>query len=121
MDFSTAVKTCLSKYATFTGRAARSEYWWFVLFAVIVNAILNVVDSTLFSGMGGQPLSMLFSLAILLPNIGVSIRRLHDLDKSGWWLLLVFLPLIGALVLLYWFVHRGSVGDNQFGPDPVTD
>ena len=67
-----------------------------------------------------SPLSALFALATLLPSLGVSIRRLHDLDKSGWWLLLAFLPLIGSLILLYWLIQRGTGRDNRFGPDPFA-
>ncbi|MDB5554938.1 MAG: Inner rane protein YhaH [Rhizobium sp.] len=113
MDFATAVKSVLmQKYANFSGRAMRSEYWWYTLFAIIVSVVLYIVDMML----GTQLLQPIFGLATLLPGIGVSVRRLHDLDKSGWWLLIAFIPLIGALVLLYWFCQPGTPGDNQFGP-----
>jgi uncharacterized membrane protein YhaH (DUF805 family) len=113
MDFQTAVKTVLmQKYANFSGRAMRSEYWWYTLFAVVVSVVLYLIDSML----GTQLLQPIFGLATLLPGIGVCVRRLHDLDKSGWWLLIAFIPLIGALVLLYWFCQPGTPGDNQFGP-----
>ena len=113
MDFATAVKTVLmQKYANFSGRAMRSEYWWYTLFAIIVSVVLSVVDMML----GTQLLQPIFALATLLPGIGVCVRRLHDLDKSGWWLLILLIPLIGALVMLYWFCQPGTPGDNQFGP-----
>ena len=117
MDFMTAVRTCLNKYVTFDGRAQRSEFWWFALFNFIGAVVLNVIDSALF---GAQVLSLLWSLALLLPGIAVGARRLHDIEKSGWWLLISFVPLIGLLVLLYFFVQRGTDGPNQYGPDPLA-
>lgn len=124
MDFTTAVRTVLGKYVVFSGRAQRSEYWWFALFSFGTSVILSFIDGILFGfGSGGQSvgvLSGLFSLAVLLPSIGVAVRRLHDLDKSGWWLLLIFIPLLGFLVLLFFFVQRGTTGANRFGPDPLA-
>ena len=123
-----AFKTALSKYATLQGRASRPEYWWWVLALVILFAILRLVDGALvapllgfeaFSEDAGQPISMLVSLGLLLPAISVSVRRLHDVDKSGWWLLLAFVPVIGALILLYFYVQRSDDDANQFGaPEP---
>lgn len=110
MNFQDAIVTCLKKYVEFNGRASRSEYWWFVLFQLIVIVVLNLIYA---------PLSTLASLALLLPSIMVSIRRLHDVDKSGWFLLLAFIPLIGALVLLFWYVQEGTKGTNKFGPEPM--
>ena len=131
MNFQTAVRTCLSKYATFSGRAIRSEYWYFVLFNFLGQILLGIIDGILFDtgsmmhGTGflsfqseGGPLSGLFSLAILLPSIAVGVRRLHDIGKSGWWLLLILLPLIGFLVLLYFFVQPSEPGANRYGPGP---
>jgi uncharacterized membrane protein YhaH (DUF805 family) len=113
MDFVTAVKTVLvQKYANFSGRAMRSEYWWYTLFAIVASLVLYFLDMM----MGTQLLQPIFALATLLPGIGVCVRRLHDLDKSGWWILIAFIPLIGALVLLYWFCQPGTPGANQFGP-----
>lgn len=123
MDFQEAVRTVLSKYATFSGRAPRSEFWWFFLFVFLCNAILGVIDSALFgTAPDGAPVSILgavFSLAVLLPNIAVGVRRLHDRDMSGWWLLLVLIPVLGALILLFFFVQRGTEGPNRFGADPT--
>lgn len=114
MNFMTAVKTCLvEKYITVSGRAARSEYWWFVLFVFAVGLVLQLI--------GGDVLSGIFGLAVLLPGIAVAVRRLHDLDRTGWWNLLVLIPLIGALVLIFFFfIHRGTAGPNRFGPDPLA-
>ncbi|MDF1608745.1 DUF805 domain-containing protein [Hoeflea sp. YIM 152468] len=117
MDFQTAVRTCFQKYATVEGRARRSEYWWFFLFAFVANVILSLIDGVLFGN--AQVLSGIFGLAILLPSIAVGARRLHDTDRSAWWLLLILIPLIGFLVLLWWFVHKGTDGANQYGPDPL--
>ena len=116
MDFMTAVKTCLSKYFTIEGRAARSEYWWFGLFAVIVyiiTATLDVVTQV-------PIFYMISALALLAPSICVAIRRLHDKDKSGWWLLIALIPVVGSLYILYLFVTRGTEGENGFGPDPLA-
>lgn len=124
MNMKNAVTTVLSKYATFQGRAARPEYWWWVLATLILFIALAVVDGALFAPMmgfeafsedAGQPLSFLASLALLLPNLAVSVRRLHDTDRSGWWLLLAIIPIIGSLVLLFFMIQRGTDGANRFG------
>lgn len=135
MDFQTAVKTCLSNYATFTGRAARPEFWWFVLFGIIVHVIANMIDRILFGGTavhtyaGGMSMSMYYhprflgsiaSLVLLLPNLAAGARRLHDTGKSAWLLLLVLVPVIGWLALLYFYVQPGDAGANTFGPPPVA-
>jgi uncharacterized membrane protein YhaH (DUF805 family) len=116
----------LRKYAVFGGRARRREYWWFALFTFLVSVPLAIGDILIigyeaFSAYAAGPLLGLFALATLLPSLGVSVRRLHDGDRSGWWLLLALLPVVGALVLLFWFCSRGSIGANRFGDDPVTD
>ena len=118
MTFTDAIRTCFQNYATFSGRAARPEFWWFVLFLLLANLVLGTLDSMLFFG-DMQLLTPLFSLATLLPALAVSVRRLHDLDRTGWWLLLYLIPLIGILVLLYFYVQRGDQGTNRFGPPPA--
>lgn len=131
MDFMTAVRTVLGKYATFNGRARRPEFWWFVLFALAGTAVLQFVDHWLFGasdsasmaagyGYRSEPLSFLFWLAILLPYIAVAVRRLHDTDRSGWWVLISLVPIIGVLVLIYFYVQRGTEGPNRFGPEPAA-
>jgi uncharacterized membrane protein YhaH (DUF805 family) len=116
-----AVRSVLSKYATFSGRAGRGEFWWWVLAVLIASFVVGVIDNMLFPtafdhGMGGGgPLSILLGLAVLLPNLAVSVRRLHDLDRTGWWLLIGLVPLIGFLVLLFFYVQRGTPGPNRFG------
>jgi uncharacterized membrane protein YhaH (DUF805 family) len=128
MTFTTAVRSVLSKYVTFSGRAMRSEYWWWTLFAFLVALVTSIVDGVVVAPMLGyepfsedaiEPLSALVSLALFLPGLAVGVRRLHDLDKSGWWMLIVLIPLIGIIVLIYWFVHRGTDGPNRFGDSPL--
>ena len=105
----------LKKYAVFNGRAGREEYWYFVLFNIIASVVLSIVDHFLGIALFGS----LYALAVLLPGIGVSIRRLHDTNRSGWWLLIAFIPLIGAIVLLVFMVQEGTSDNNQFGANPV--
>lgn len=124
MTFSQSIRTVFSKYATFQGRAGRPEFWWWVLFVILVSLVTQFIDGFLigpllgfdaFDSDGGQPLSLLVSLGFLLPNLAVSVRRLHDIDRSGWWLLIGLVPLIGVIVLIYWYVQPGSEGSNRFG------
>lgn len=122
MGMQDAVKTVFGKYVDFSGRARRAEYWWFGLFVVIVGVVLAIAEAVLFHGQMGQYglLSGLWNLATLLPSLAVAVRRMHDTGRSGWWLLLFLVPLIGVLIVLYWFIQRGTVGTNQYGPDAVT-
>lgn len=99
MTFGESIGTCFSKYATFDGRASRSEYWWFFLFSFLVSVATGIVSETL---------SALFSLGVLLPSLAVGARRLHDVDRSGWFLLLWFIPIIGWIVLIVWAVQEGK-------------
>ena len=112
-----------SKYAQFHGRSRRKEYWYFALFAVIFNIVLTVLDlvlGTYHEEFGIGILSGLYSLAILVPGIAVSVRRLHDTGRTGWWYLLLLLPVIGAIVLLIFFVQDSEPGTNAYGPNPKT-
>ena len=104
----------LKKYAVFSGRARRKEYWYFVLFNFIIGIVLSLID--IFWGF--PVLYWLYSLAVLLPYLGVSIRRLHDTGRSGWWLLIGLIPLIGAIILLIYMVSDSQEGTNQYGPSP---
>jgi len=111
----------LKKYTEFSGRARRKEYWYFVLFNSIVSIILISIDSmvgTLNMEAGYGVFSTIYSLAVFLPTLGVAIRRLHDIGKSGWWILIGFIPLIGAIVLIIFFVKDSQPGDSQYGPNP---
>ena len=114
MGFGDAIKTCFAKYADFDGRAARPEYWYFVLFNIAVSIVLSVLGGIAFHGLAAL-LQVLFSLAMLLPNIAVGARRLHDRDQSGWWLLIAFVPVVGAILLLVWFCLPGTRGNNRYG------
>lgn len=106
----------LKKYADFSGRACRTEYWMFVLFNIIIIVVLSVVDEML-----GTPgiFVILYQLGVLIPSIAVGVRRLHDTDKSGWWLLISVVPLIGPLVLLIFFVRPGTPETNSYGQEPT--
>jgi uncharacterized membrane protein YhaH (DUF805 family) len=115
MTFGQAVSACFSKYVTFGGRAVRSEYWYFALFTCIGAFVLAMVDLALPYGVLGT----IFSLATLLPSIAVMIRRLHDLDRNGWWWLIMFVPVAGWILLLVWMCTRGTNGPNRFDPIPV--
>ncbi len=131
MDFSTSVKHVFNNYATFTGRATRSEYWWFQLFEIIVQIVLAIIGFVLGGmfasggaaaalGLGytiGNVLSWIFSIAIIVPSLAVFCRRMHDTGRSGWWFFIALIPLIGAIVLLV-FCCQKSQPDNQYGPEP---
>ncbi|HEX3809931.1 MAG TPA: DUF805 domain-containing protein [Rhizomicrobium sp.] len=102
-------------YVDFQGRARRAEYWWYTLVYIVIYVILAIIQNILGTG---AILTGILSLALLLPSLGVSFRRMHDIDRSAWWLLLAFIPLIGAIILIYWFAQPGTAGSNQFGSDP---
>ena len=108
----------LKKYAVFNGRARRKEYWMFFLFNLIIFLVIGFVE-----GLFGSPgiIGVLYSLAILIPGIAVSVRRLHDTGRSGWWLLIGFIPLLGVIVLLVFMVQDSKPGDNQYGANPKTE
>lgn len=111
----------LKKYAVFSGRARRKEYWFFVLFNIIISIVLAVIDGVTgsFSPEAGMGLlGGIYTLAVLIPGIAVSVRRLHDTERSGWWLLISLVPLIGAIVLLVFMVQDSKPGQNQYGANP---
>lgn len=115
MDFTTAVKTCFSKYATFKGIAHRPEYWWFFLFQFLGQIVFGILDAILFGAEPTSgPLATIFSLAVLLPALAVGARRLHDIGRSGWWLLIGLFPVVGWLVLIWWFTRPGKTEGNPF-------
>ena len=112
MNFNDAVSVVFSKYATFSGRARRSEFWWFALFSFIANIVVAMVDRAL----GLHLLQPLYSLGVLLPSLAVSARRLHDIGRSGWWMLIVLIPLVGWIIAIIWYAKEGTPGDNEYGP-----
>jgi len=109
MTFIDSIKTCFSKYALFTGRACRSEFWWFMLFTVLINCAAAQINNSVYG---------VISLALLLPSLSVGVRRLHDINKSGWWLLLGIIP-IANFLLIYWECSVGTNEGNNYGP-PAT-
>ncbi|WP_417629010.1 DUF805 domain-containing protein [Pararhodobacter aggregans] len=119
MNFSTAVSTCFSKFVTFQGRAPRSEYWYWVLFVLLGTIVFSAADYAVLGNSNGL-ISGIFSLVILLPGLAVSVRRLHDIGRSGWWLLLSLIPLIGIIILIVWMIRESDPGDNEFGPNPFS-
>lgn len=114
----------LKNYAVFNGRARRKEYWFFVLFNLIFAIAAMILDNMLglaIPDVGYGPIYMLYALGTLLPAIAVTVRRLHDIGKSGWYFLLAFVPCVGGIILLVFGLTPGDMGDNEYGPDPKSD
>ena len=120
MNFGEAVASGFANYVAFSGRASRSEFWFWVLFAFSGAVLANIIDGAIFVYHPGiSPLNSAFTLVALLPSISLATRRLHDVDRSGWWMLLVA-TVMGIIVLLYWFGQEGTTGPNRFGADPTA-
>ena len=115
MNFGEAIKSGFNNYVTFSGRAARSEFWYWILFSALANLVGGIIDGALGTGLIG----VVISLALLLPGVAVSVRRLHDLDRTGWWLLIAFTG-IGIILLIVWNCMKGTTGSNSFGADPLA-
>lgn len=113
MSFTEAIKTCFKKYATFTGRARRSEYWFWALFTGIIGAIAAAVG-----GKDSNTLSYIVSLAFFIPNFAVGVRRMHDVGKSGWYLLMSLIPLVGWIFVLVKCCTDSQPGTNMYGENP---
>lgn len=118
MSFFEAIIACFGKYATFSGRASRAEYWWFVLFTILAWLMINALVSSFAGPAVGLPISWGFLVLVLVPSLAVGARRLHDMNASAWWLLL-HLTALGSLVLCVWMIFPGTAGTNRFG-DPVV-
>ena len=115
MSFTEAIKSGFDNYVNFNGRARRSAYWYWTLFAVLASIAANIIDAVI----GTAPLfSALVGLGLLLPGLAVSVRRLHDTDRSGWWILIGLIPLIGVIVLIVFYVQDSDPTENRFGPPP---
>ena len=114
------LKAIRDNYVNFAGRATRQEYWMFVLINTIIAVILAFVGMVLFRSSANY-LGALYSLAVLLPSLGVAVRRLHDTNRSGWWLLIALIPIVGGIVLLVFLCLDGTRGINQFGQDPKAN
>ena len=108
--------TVLRKYAVFAGRARRKEYWMFVLISAVVVLVLGIVNGLMGADVPALPLY--YTLAVVLPGLAVTVRRLHDTDRSGWWLLILLAPLVGALVFLVFMATPGGEMTNRFGASP---
>ncbi|MFE3638768.1 DUF805 domain-containing protein [Streptomyces cellostaticus] len=104
----------LKKYAVFSGRARRQEYWMFFLFNIVISIVLTIIDAAI----GSSVPAVIYSLATLLPGLGVAVRRLHDTGRSGWWLLIGFVPLVGMIILIVFLATEGKPESNQYGPNP---
>ena len=117
MNFLQSVSACFNKYLTFNGRATRSEFWWFCLFSTLMSWTASTVgEVTLGMGLelGSTIASTILQIAFLLPWLAVASRRMHDIDRSGWWILLMFTG-IGIILLIYWWAKKGNFGENAFG------
>lgn len=120
MGFGEAVRTVITeRYTDFGGRSRRSEFWWFALFYFLLMLVISLVIGSISEKLSSM-LMFLIWLGLLIPYVAVGIRRLHDIDRTGWWILIGFIPIIGFFVLLYFFVQRGTPGTNRFGPDPLS-
>lgn len=108
-NYQKAILTCFKKFADFKGRARRSEFWYFELFCLLLSLLLSFIN---------EDLATLAMLITLIPNIAVSVRRLHDIDRSGWWMLIALVPIIGVLLLLFWAAQAGNQSTNQYGESP---
>ena len=118
MTFSEAISTGFRNYVGFSGRAARSEFWYWILFTILVDIVMSIIDLGILSS-DVMPLSSIWSLVTFLPSLAMGVRRLHDTDRSGWWWLIGFIPLIGGIVLIVFWCLEGTRGSNRFGPDSV--
>lgn len=115
--------TVLKMYAVVNGRCRRKTFWLFLLFSTLISLACSAADELFGLKIHADQglLSLIYSLSVLIPSVAVGVRRLHDLDRSGWWLLIMLIPLLGTLLLLIYFCLRGTVGPNRFGPDPLDN
>lgn len=114
-----AIRISLSRLTDFSGRSSRPEYWYLMLPIIVLMIVTNILDSLL---LGGMPaLSLIVALATLVPSLSAGVRRLHDTNRSGWWLLVALVPVVGAFVVVYFCCQPGTEGPNDFGPKPSSD
>lgn len=122
MTFGQSISRCFSKYCTFTGRASRSEYWWWILFTAIIGLLFGIpsgLQSIHESSPSGLPvISYIVSAVLFLPSLGVLFRRLHDTGKSGWWWLIGFIPVVGTIILIIFCCQPSQTFPNQYGGVP---
>lgn len=117
MDFQTSIKVCFNKYAVFQGRASRSEFWFFWLFGFLGGIIAAIIDTMIlgYSWEQNGPIYLIFTIALIIPSVSVAARRLHDINRSGWWQLL-WITLIGGILLIVWHATVGEKKKNKYGP-----
>ncbi|WP_030490472.1 DUF805 domain-containing protein [Micromonospora chokoriensis] len=122
MSFNAAVKSAFTQYIGFRGRARRSEFWWFALFGALVNVVAAILDGVLGLNFGEDSsiglIRLIAYLVLLLPALALTVRRLHDTGRTGWWLLIGLVPLVGGIVLFVFYVSDGTYGPNRFGASP---
>ena len=116
MDFQTSIKTCFNKFAVFSGRASRSEFWFFVLFGILGGIIASIIDVMIlgYPFEENGPINLIFSVALIIPSLSVAARRLHDINKSGWWQLISF-TIVGLIPLIIWMATEGTKENNSYG------
>lgn len=119
MGFVDAIESGFRKYFQFSGRASRSEFWYWVLFNILGGIVIGFFDAFILRMPQLRPLGIIFSLTMIIPNISVTIRRLHDINRSGWWQLLSFIPIIGWIFLIKWDCTKGDENTNRFGDNPL--
>lgn len=117
--FQEALRSAIvENYCNFEGRASRSQYWWYVLFTALLGFLIGIIfgeETT------GNIIQGIVTLALLLPGLGLAVRRLHDIGKSGWWIFLAFIPLVGAIILIVWFCQNSQMFPNQYGEVPMLE
>jgi uncharacterized membrane protein YhaH (DUF805 family) len=114
MSFLEAVRSGFEHYVRFDGRASRPAFWWWFLFAILVAIAVSAMDGTIFEE--SMLLTLFVWLGLILPSLSVAIRRMHDTDRSGWWILISFIPIIGFVLLLVFYLQKSDPGDNRYGP-----
>jgi uncharacterized membrane protein YhaH (DUF805 family) len=120
MNFQQAITSAFRNYVTFAGRASRSEYWYWVLFTIIGGIVTVILDYAAFSDSDfSTPINTIFNVVCFLPSLAVGARRLHDIGRTGWWLLIAF-TIIGIIVLIVWACQKSDAGPNAYGPEPIT-
>lgn len=121
MNFWQAIASGFTQYVTFGGRASRSEFWYWFLFSLLGGLITEMLDLAFFgtSIPSASPLNGIFNLILFLPSLAIEVRRLHDINRTGWWLLIAF-TILGIFLLWYWACKKGTDGPNRFGPDPLS-
>ena len=121
MNFFEAIQSGFNNYFNFSGRAQRSAFWYWTLFSIVGALIASVSDWATFGIEWGtvSPINGIFSLITFIPCISVAARRLHDIGRTGWWLLLILVPIVGWIILIIWYCQQGEAGTNQYGPNPL--